>query len=496
MIPGLLLAGHETTTNVLTMGLAHILHNGLWEQISQSDETRKAAIEELLRFESAITGMPRQVTSDGIQLCGMKLNAGDRLFVAYNSGSRDETKFENPNKLDMSRQSKTQHLGFGRGVHACLGAPFARLLLRTELAVLYARLPNLRLVTPYEELAYGEVHEARSIGATFYAWDIPSPGTERKVHIISNGNGASRPAAVQNIPMAVQSLQYIAQNVMQISLQPKDASKQIKWTPGAHIDMTVGNLGFRQYSVCSDPTDTKQLKIAVLREDQGTGGSRFLHENLKVGDEISIRGPRNNFKFTPGTRRTILIAGGIGITPMIPMAEEVAASVSTTRSFTWVGQGLAWHEHGGARLDLAKLLQVEDHSGLRIYCCGPESLLTAVEESMSHAPLGTVHVERFANPVSPLSSSNTAFDVFMAKSGRVLHVPEDKTVLEVINEAGGNVLSTCNKGLCGTCEVGVLDGTPEHRDVVLTAAERGAENSSMMTCVSRCRGKSLVLDLW
>ncbi|KAF5229238.1 hypothetical protein FAUST_10524 [Fusarium austroamericanum] len=514
MIPGLLLAGHETTTNVLTMGLAHILHNGLWEQISQNDETRKAAIEELLRFESAITGMPRQVTSDGVQLCGMKLNAGDRLFVAYNSGSRDESKFENPNKLDMSRQSKTQHLGFGRGVHACLGAPFARLLLRTELAVLYTRLPNLRLVTPYEKLAYGEVHEARSIGATFYAWDIPSPGTERKVHAISNGNAACRSAAVQNIPMVVRSLENVAHNVIQISLQLKDTTKQVKWTPGAHVDISVGNLGFRQYSVCSDPMDTKQLKITVLREDQGTGGSRYLHENLKLGDEISIRGPRNNFKFAPGTRRTILIAGGIGITPMIPMAEEVAVS-GIDYKIIYLGRsraGMAYidkitqrhgeraviwvtEEHGGARLELSKLLQAEDHTGLRVYCCGPESLLTTVEENMSHAPLGTVHVERFANPVSPLSSSNTAFDVLMAKSGRVLHVPEDKTVLEVINEAGGNVLSTCNKGLCGTCEVGVLEGTPEHRDVVLTAAER-AENSSLMTCVSRCRGKSLVLDLW
>ncbi|KAM0490419.1 hypothetical protein ACHAP8_011578 [Fusarium lateritium] len=515
MIPGLLLAGHETTTNVLTMGLAHILHNGLWDQISQSDETRKAAIEELLRFESAITGMPRQVTTDGVQVCGMKLNAGDRLFVAYNSGSRDESKFENPDKIDMCRQSKTQHLGFGRGVHACLGAPFARLLLRTELAVLYERLPNLRLVTPYEELPYGEVHEGRSIGETYYAWDIPPPGITRQAE---NGgpttNVTRRSATPQTIAVVVRSLDKIAQNVMQISLQPKDTSNKVKWTPGSHIDIKAGTFGYRQYSVCSNPADTSQLSIAVLREDQGTGGSRFLHDNVKVGDEISIRGPRNNFKFIPGTRRTTLIAGGIGITPIIPMAED-AAALGINYSIIYLGRsraGMAYvdkltqrhgeratiwatNEHNGIRLDFRKLLGIEDPNGLRVYCCGPENLLTAVDTALKHAPSGTVHVERFFNPVAPLDSSNSAFDVLMAKSGRVLHVPEDKTVLEVINDAGSNILSTCNKGLCGTCEVRVLEGTPDHRDVVLTAEER-AENSSMMTCVSRCRGKSLVLDLW
>lgn len=157
MIPGLLLAGHETTTNVLSMGMAHLLHHGLWERASESDATRSAAIEELLRYESAITGMPRLVTTE-TKFGAMTLQPGDKLFVAYNSGSRDSTKFENPDEIDIDRHSKTQHLGFGRGVHACLGAPFARLLLRTELKVLRERLPQLKRETPYEEIKYSEVH--------------------------------------------------------------------------------------------------------------------------------------------------------------------------------------------------------------------------------------------------------------------------------------------------------------------------------------------------
>ncbi|KAH7006529.1 putative oxidoreductase [Fusarium venenatum] len=233
-----------------------------------------------------------------------------------------------------------------------------------------------------------------------------------------------------------------------------------------------------------------------------------------MGDEMSIRGPRNNFKFISGTRRTILIAGGIGIIPIIPMAEE-ATTMGVDYNIIYLGRSRAgmtyvdkltqrhgehatiWatDEHKGTRLNLTKHFGAEDPNGLRVYCCGPENLLTTVEAALEHAPSGIVHVERLFNPVVPLSSSNSAFDVLMAKSGHVLHILEDKKVLEVINDAGSNILSTCNKGLCGTCEVRVLEGTPEHRDVVLTAEER-AENSSMMTYVSRCRSKSLVLDLW
>ncbi|KAG8355230.1 hypothetical protein FVEN_g6821 [Fusarium venenatum] len=197
----------------------------------------------------------------------MKLNAGDRLFVAYNSGSRDETKFENSDKIDMLHQSKTQHLGFGRGVHACLGAPFARLLLRTELAVLYDRLPNLRLVTPYEELPYGEVHKGRNISETYYAWDVPPPGTTRKVENgLSTPNATRQSTVVRNIPMVIRSVDKLAHNVMQISLQPKDTSQQVKWTPGSHIDIKVGTLGYHQYSVCSEPADMNQLKIAYVKK--------------------------------------------------------------------------------------------------------------------------------------------------------------------------------------------------------------------------------------
>lgn len=510
MIPGLLLAGHETTTNVLSMGLAHLLHNDLWERISESDKARAAAIEELLRYESAITGMWRVVTKE-TTFEKRIFKPGDKLFVAYNSGSRDSAKFENPDVIDVDRRSATQHLGFGRGVHACLGAPFARLLLKTELRVLSERLPNLRLETPYEAITYNEGPEGRGPEAVMVSWDRPSPQDHnRQVHISQAKATAGQP---HNLDMVVSDAFEIASGVMQIMLRSVDGSEVPRWTPGAHIDVKAGVLGFRQYSICSDPDDRQCLKIAVLKEND-TGASHFIYTKLKQDSKITIRGPRNNFAFVPGSKRTVFIAGGIGITPIKPMSAE-AKAIGVDYTLIYLGRQrdglvfveelakehadrcIVWitDENRGKRFGVGAYLQGLDIDGLRVYCCGSEALLVDVERSLEDAPLGVLRTERFAIPSPSNTSVNTAFDVVLGRSGKVLTVPEDKSILDVINEAGAGILSTCNRGLCGTCEVRVLSGLPEHRDAVLTPVER-AEGSTVMTCVSRCRGSKLVLDLW
>ncbi|KAE9579471.1 Carnitine monooxygenase reductase subunit [Colletotrichum fructicola] len=509
MIPGLLLAGHETTTNVLSMGMAHLLHHGLWERVSESDATRSAAIEELLRYESAITGMPRLVTTE-TKFGAMTLQPGDKLFVAYNSGSRDSTKFENPDEIDIDRHSKTQHLGFGRGVHACLGAPFARLLLRTELKVLRERLPQLKLETPYEEIKYSEVHEGRGPEAVRISWDPP---THHDIGSRVQSNSATKMAArPHDQKMTVSEICQVATDVMQITLRPIAGSVTPRWAPGAHIDVKAGPFGFRQYSICSSPDDRDSLAFAVLKTND-TGASHFIHDSVKHNLELTVRGPRNNFSFEPGSRRTVFVAGGIGITPIKPMAAEAKArgedytiiylgrkrdsmaflagitEEHANRCLTWVND-----EHQGHRFDVSSCIRSLDTEGLRVYCCGPEALLEDVEKSLKDASSGVLRLERFAMS-SDSGTENTAFDVVLGRSGKVLRVPEDKSILDVINDAGAGVMSTCNKGLCGTCEVRVLDGLPEHRDAVLTPAER-AEGTTIMTCVSRCRGSKLVLDLW
>lgn len=493
------------------MGLAHLLHHNLWERVSESDKTRSAAIEELLRYESAITGMWRVVTKE-TRFEETVFQPGDKLFVAYNSGSRDSSKFESPDVIDVDRRSKTQHLGFGRGVHACLGAPFARLLLKTELSVLRERLPSLRLKTPYETIKYSEGPEGRGPEQVRVSWDPPvQQGMSRRVHINSSKATAGRP---QDLDMVVSDAVEVASGVMQITLQSVDGSEVPRWTPGAHIDVKAGTFGFRQYSISSDPDDRHFLKIAVHKENN-TGASHFIHTSVRENSKLTIRGPRNNFSFEPGSRRTVFIAGGIGITPIKPMAAEAKARrIDYTLIYlgrrrdalAFVGELAEEHadrcviwvtdEHDGKRFDLGDYIRFLDRNGLRVYCCGPESLLADAETSLEDAPPGVLRLERFAIPsASSTSAENTAFDVVLGRSGKVLRVPEDKSILDVINESGAGVMSTCGKGLCGTCEVRVLSGLPEHRDAVLTPAER-AEGSTVMTCVSRCRGSKLVLDLW
>ncbi|KAH8900672.1 phthalate 4,5-dioxygenase [Thozetella sp. PMI_491] len=514
MIPGLLLAGHETTTNVLSMALAHLLHRGLWETVTRDEQSITAAIEELLRYESAITGMPREVTQK-TEISGQTFEAGDRLFVAYNSGSRDPTYFSDPATLDIDRKPKTQHLGFGRGIHACLGAPFARLLLRTEFAVIRERIPNLRLVTKYEEVPYGRVHEARGVREVQIAWDPPAvvpaavSGPRRDVV------AATKPSRSSEIQARVQSVSPIADGILQFSFSASPGRSLPSWTPGAHIDIPVGNLGYRQYSLCSSQNEPDVWQIAVLKEEHGLGGSKFLHETVSVGKQLAIRGPRNHFAFSPA-RHHVFIAGGIGITPIRPMLEAAKQCGSHYR-LVYLGKSRStmayWDElardhpttiwakdEQGARFDLHTVLShsvCAETDDMKVYCCGPESLVTALEEHCAAAglPTGALRVERFASTTRGGDRPKTAFDVLLERSGRRLHVPKDRSVLEVLRDNGVDIMSTCSKGVCGTCEVGVVDCQPDHRDAVLSDLEK-AENQTMMTCVSRCLGRELVLDLW
>lgn len=282
------------------------------------------------------------------------------------------------------------------------------------------------------------------------------------------------------------------------------------WSPGAHIDLVLTPEITRQYSLCGDPDDASMWQIAVLREppSRGRGGSQYVHESLQVGSLVEIRGPRNNFALQDAGRY-LFIAGGIGITPLKPMIDRVAAS-GATWSLAYVGRSLSTMalraelaRYGDrvrcvpadepGRLDLDELLgsPVED---CLVYCCGPGPLLEAVEQQCSAWPAGSLQVERFTPRTADTTAQNEEFQIELAASGRMLTVPPRKSILEVLEDHGVSMLSSCRAGTCGTCETTVLDGTPEHRDSVLSPEERAASDT-MMVCVSRCVGRRLVLDL-
>ncbi|MDT0483463.1 PDR/VanB family oxidoreductase [Streptomyces doebereineriae] len=295
-----------------------------------------------------------------------------------------------------------------------------------------------------------------------------------------------------------------ADGVLALTLRHPLGEQLPQWEPGAHIDVVLGPGLERQYSLCGDPADRTAWRIAVLREPAGRGGSAHVHEQLGQGDKVRVRGPRNHFTLRPAPRYRF-IAGGIGITPILPMLAAAEAqgvewtllyggrtreSMAFTEELRRYGDRVtvAPQDETGL-LDLASVLDGVPE-GTLVYCCGPGPLLDAVEE---RCPAGLLHVERFTPKEQP-ASENTEFEVELAQTGTTVTVAPDVSVLDAVRASGVEVLFSCTEGTCGTCETDVLDGTPDHRDSVLTDEEREA-GETMMICVSRCRGKKLVLDL-
>ena len=299
-----------------------------------------------------------------------------------------------------------------------------------------------------------------------------------------------------------------ADGVVSLVLRSADGAALPAWHPGAHIDLIVDGVATRQYSLCGDPANTAEYRLAVLREDEGAL-SRHVFDALAEGDHVGIGGPRNHFRFVPAPRYRF-VAGGIGITPMLPMilAAEAAGAQwelhygGRSRSTMAFLPELAqygdrihvWAKDEGRRLDLGTVLANPEDDTL-VYTCGPERLLSEIEDVMGATwPHGALHLERFA--AKPLAEPERAgsFEIVLNKSGRILIVPPDRSILSVVEEAGIGVLSSCATGTCGTCDTPVLEGVPEHRDAVLTEDERAA-NDCMMICVSRSLSDRLVLGL-
>jgi ferredoxin-NADP reductase len=294
----------------------------------------------------------------------------------------------------------------------------------------------------------------------------------------------------------------LAAGVVGLTLRRPDGAPMPAWTPGAHVDLLLGNGMTRQFSLCGDPADRATLRVAVLREPGGRGGSAYVHDQVAEGTPLRIRGPRNHFPLVPASRH-LFVAGGIGITPILPMLAAAAdwrllyggrtrAGMAFRDELAGYGDRVELRpqdEYG--LLDVTGLLARPDDA-TAIYCCGPEPLLSAVAAASAHWTPGALHVERFT-PVADTGDARP-IEVELARSGRTVLVPAGCSILAAVEAAGVTVLSSCREGTCGTCETDVLDGVPDHRDSLLTDAERAA-GDTMLICVSRAVGARLVLDL-
>jgi len=310
--------------------------------------------------------------------------------------------------------------------------------------------------------------------------------------------------------LRVQQKTWEADGITSVTLVDPSGEALPGWKPGAHLALHLPNGLVREYSLCSDPADPTRWTVAVLRTPDSRGGSSYVHDSLAVGAQIVVDGPRNAFHLEDGPKH-FLIAGGIGITPIIAMARELQ-SRGAEWSLLYTGrsrQAMAFldavgrlpkdrvhlhiDEESGRYPDLKAVLHAQDPRTL-VYCCGPTPLMDAVAEAMEDPSL--LRLERFKAPERelPPGESDQAFEVVLNSTGERIPVGPDESVLTALEAAGVAVEYSCTEGICGTCETGVLAGDVEHRDFLLSPEEHEAAGT-MMICVSRCRGRELVLDL-
>ncbi|MFD3745849.1 PDR/VanB family oxidoreductase [Nocardia sp. NPDC058633] len=300
------------------------------------------------------------------------------------------------------------------------------------------------------------------------------------------------------------------QDVVSLRLEAPDGRVLPRWRPGAHLDLELPSGRLRQYSLCGDPADERAYRIAVRRIPGGGGGSLEVHDNLAVGTRLVVRGPRNAFPFAvPGhgspSRRLHFVAGGIGITPILPMA-RLAHRLDVPWTLIYSGRSrdtipfLTELEGFGARV----VVRTDDEHGLpvaadllagvgpgtAVYACGPTPMTSAVVAAVREMPDVELHFERFSPP--PIVDG-TPFEIEFASTGAVVTVDADRTVLDTILDSRPDQPYSCRQGFCGTCVVRVRSGEPDHRETALSDADRA--EGAMLACVSRSRGARLVLDL-
>ncbi|AOZ01771.1 oxidoreductase [Cupriavidus sp. USMAHM13] len=314
----------------------------------------------------------------------------------------------------------------------------------------------------------------------------------------------------QTLTMRVQAMRYEARGIVSVELRAVDGSELPAYTPGAHIDLHLGNGLVRSYSLCGAPEQRDRYVVGVLNDRASRGGSRYVHEQLRVGSTLTVGAPRNHFELDEGAAHTVLVAGGIGITPIACMARRLA---QLGRSFELVycarsreeaafldeleqyGDALRVHfdDVQGGPPDLPARLAGHG-ADTHFYCCGPGPMLQAFEAACGGHGHQHVHIERFAADPAVSAVQDGAYTVELARCGKHLTVPSGKALLDALLEAGVDVDHSCREGVCGSCETRVLEGVPEHRDSVLSKNERES-GKTMMVCVSGCKGARLVLDL-
>ena len=327
--------------------------------------------------------------------------------------------------------------------------------------------------------------------------------------------GSDKPSDAHTLELMVRQIRFEGRGINSYEFVDPSGEVLPAFTAGAHIDVHLNGGFVRQYSLSNSPNERHRYVIAVLRDEAGRGGSKALHDGLRVQDKVRISYPRNNFELAGDARKVILLAGGIGVTPLKAMAhrlEEVDVDYemhycAKDESCTAFAAELAplqasgklqFHFDNGdpsKGLDLKRLLS-ETAPGVHVYYCGPGGFMKACAAATEHWNSGTVHFEHFKAPERPASETVAAavgeFIVKIASTGQQIPVSCDQSIADALEEAGVAIETSCRAGLCGTCKVRYLSGEVEHNDCILGDDEK---QEYLTCCVSRASSRELVLDL-
>ena len=513
MMMAIIVAAHETTSHGTANALRMLLNDQeAWQNIIDDHGLIPNAVEECLRISGSVVAWRRMATRD-TEISGVKIPKDAKLLIVSASANHDERQFENPEILDLYRDNAVDHLTFGYGSHQCMGKNLARMEMRIFIEEFAYRLPHMRLVED-QEFTYLPNISFRGPNKLLVRWD-PSLNPERnkcmpKAERTSFAIGPPIKADIAR-KIVVSDIRHDGENTKVFTLTDPSRRSLPRWSAGAHVDLLFDEFD-RKYSLCGETENCDYLQIAVLLEPDGGGGSRYLHEKISIGDTVKIRGPKNHFRLSDNDRHKILIAGGIGITPIIAMADYLKTigcsyeihyccksdshMVFKDRLSSQHGnQAHIYFSQTGNRLDLGNLIKNAAHE-TQFYACGPDRMLEEIQELTDNLPDGSLKFEHFSTGVNELDSgSGQEFSIHLEDSGIDLIVPDNQTLLQVLQSQGIDLPYDCLEGLCGSCEVTVQDGQIEHRDKVLSKNEK-RRNNKMMACCSRANnGQKLTIAL-
>ena len=510
LVRSLLSAGLDTT--VLSIGLilnALLRHPDALRRVIDDPGLVPFAIDEALRWDSPFQTFFR-TSAHETSIGGHVVPADTKVLLFIGGANRDPERWgDDSESFDIDRNA-SGHLAFGRGLHQCVGQPITRLEATVALQALFSSIESMELIGEPEPFVHNSLRGWTSLPVKVVPRRQGSGGVATTTAVTPRADQvpSSRPVrAVQTLTVSATAKP--APDVLELTLVDTKGSL-MQWSPGAHLDVHLtddaGTELIRQYSLCGDPAENT-YRIAVRLDEDGRGGSRSAHR-LRAGDEVTVSVPRNNFPLSLGGQPLVFIAGGIGITPLLPMlaaAEKAGTPMRVlftgkeVKSMPYVDRvrtmrGATVHESArSGRVDVRAWVSdaIRELGGpVDVYACGPSALNDAVKALDDLDQVRSVAVELFRHEVTH-RASDTAFDLEL-RSGQIVRVGADETILEALDRAGGRALSSCQEGVCGTCETVILEGEADHRDHILEDHERPVR---MMPCVSRALGARIKLDL-